>query len=70
MVIILIFRDNLVSLYSSDLAVATIAMNLLLFGAIFQIPDGMQMGALGSLRGYKDTFSPLLIIILTSWVVA
>ena len=31
MVIILIFRDNLVSLYSSDLAVATIAMNLLFF---------------------------------------
>ena len=70
MVIILIFRDNLVSLYSSDLAVATIAMNLLLFGAIFQIPDGMQMGALGSLRGYKDTFAPMLMIILTYWFVA
>ena len=70
MVIILIFRDNLVSLYSSDLAVATIAANLLLFGAIFQIPDGMQMGALGSLRGYKDTFAPMLMIILTYWFVA
>ena len=70
MVIILIFIDNLVSLYSSDLAVATIAMNLLFFGAIFQIPDGMQMGALGSLRGYKDTFAPMLMIILTYWFVA
>ena len=70
MVIILVFRESLVSLYSSDLAVATIAMNLLFFGAIFQIPDGMQMGALGSLRGYKDTFAPMLMIILTYWFVA
>ena len=28
------------------------------------------MGALGSLRGYKDTFAPMLMIILTYWFVA
>ena len=42
----------------------------LFFVSIFQIPDGMQMGALGSLRGYKDTFAPMLMIILTYWFVA
>jgi MATE family multidrug resistance protein len=47
-----------------------IAINLLLFAAIFQIPDGMQMGALGSLRGYKDTFTPMLMLILTYWFIA
>ena len=47
-----------------------IAINLLLFAAIFQIPDGMQMGALGSLRGYKDTFAPMLMLILTYWFIA
>jgi len=68
--IILSFRDALVSLYSEDLAVIAIAINLLLFAAIFQIPDGMQMGALGSLRGYKDTFAPMLMLILTYWLIA
>ena len=68
--IILSFREALVSLYSEDLAVIAIAINLLLFAAIFQIPDGMQMGALGSLRGYKDTFAPMLMLILTYWFIA
>jgi MATE family multidrug resistance protein len=30
----------------------------------------MQMGALGSLRGYKDTFAPMLMLILTYWFIA
>ena len=70
MAVILIFRESLVSIYSSDVAIISIAINLLLFGAIFQIPDGMQMGALGSLRGYKDAFAPMLMIILTYWFIA
>jgi MATE family multidrug resistance protein len=41
-----------------------------LFAAIFQIPDGIQMGALGSLRGYKDTFAPMLMLIVTYWFIA
>ena len=28
------------------------------------------MGALGSLRGYKDTFAPMLMLILTYWFIA
>jgi MATE family multidrug resistance protein len=69
-IIILALRETLVSLYSADLDVIAIAINLLLFAAIFQIPDGMQMGALGSLRGYKDTFAPMLMLILTYWFIA
>jgi MATE family multidrug resistance protein len=69
-IVILAFREALVSLYTADVAVMAIAINLLLFAAIFQIPDGMQMGALGSLRGYKDTFAPMLMLILTYWFIA
>jgi len=68
--IILSFKEALVSMYSEDLTVIAIAINLLLFAAIFQIPDGMQMGALGSLRGYKDTFAPMLMLIFTYWLIA
>jgi MATE family multidrug resistance protein len=69
-VVILMFRENLVSLYSADIEVISIALSLLLFAAIFQIPDGIQMGALGSLRGYKDTFAPMLMLIVTYWFIA
>jgi MATE family multidrug resistance protein len=67
---IYMLRDGLVSLYSNDIEVIAIAVNLLLFAAIFQIPDGLQMGALGSLRGYKDTFAPMLMLIVTYWFIA
>ena len=69
-VCIFTLRDSLVSLYSGDIEVISIAVNLLLFAAIFQIPDGLQMGALGSLRGYKDTFAPMLMLIVTYWFIA
>jgi MATE family multidrug resistance protein len=67
---ILLLRDGLVSLYSNDVEVIAIAVNLLFFAAVFQIPDGLQMGALGSLRGYKDTFAPMLMLIVTYWFLA
>jgi MATE family multidrug resistance protein len=43
---------------------------LLIFAAIFQIPDGIQMGALGSLRGYKDTFIPMILLLISYWIFA
>jgi len=67
---ILLLRDGLVSLYSNEIEVIAIAVNLLFFAAVFQIPDGLQMGALGSLRGYKDTFAPMLMLIVTYWFLA
>ena len=45
------------------------AVNLLIFAAIFQLPDGIQMGALGSLRGYKDTFIPMIFLGVAYWIV-
>ena len=47
-----------------------IAISLLLIAAIFQIGDGVQIGAAGSLRGYKDTRVPMLINIFAYWFLA
>jgi MATE family multidrug resistance protein len=38
--------------------------------AIFQVADGVQVGAAGALRGYKDTVAPMLINLFAFWVVA
>jgi len=66
----LLFRDVVVSLYTNDEAVKSIAISLLLLAAIFQVADGVQIGAAGALRGYKDTRVPMLLNIIAYWVLA
>ena len=66
----LVFRDAVVRLYTSDSAVQAIAISLLLIAAVFQIGDGVQIGAAGSLRGYKDTRVPMFINIFAYWFLA
>lgn len=69
-IVILIFRDFIVGIYTTDLLVLELAATLLIFAAIFQLPDGIQMGALGSLRGYKDTFIPMILLFISYWIFA
>jgi MATE family multidrug resistance protein len=67
---LLLFRDAVVSIYTQDAAVKGIAISLLLMAAIFQVADGIQIGAAGALRGYKDTRIPMAINIFAYWVIA
>ncbi len=67
---LLVFRDAVVGLYTSDAAVTGIAISLLLMAAVFQIVDGIQIGAAGALRGYKDTSLPMAINLFAFWVLA
>ena len=66
----LVFREAVVGLYTDDVTVQGIATSLLLMAAIFQVADGVQVGAAGALRGYKDTIAPMLINLFAFWVVA
>jgi len=67
---LLVFRDAVVDLYTSDPSVQAIAISMLLMAAVFQVADGVQIGAAGALRGYKDTRLPMLINIVAYWVMA
>ena len=67
---LLVFRDSVVNLYTNDPSVTAIAISMLLMAAIFQVADGVQIGAAGALRGYKDTRMPMLINIVAYWVIA
>ena len=64
---LLLFRDLVVGMYTNDPAVTQIAISLLLVAAIFQVADGIQIGAAGALRGYKDTRIPMLINTFSYW---
>jgi MATE family multidrug resistance protein len=66
----LLFRNSVVGLYTNDPSVTSIAISLLLAAAIFQVADGVQIGAAGALRGFKDTRVPMVINIFSYWVLA
>lgn len=67
---LLLGRDLVVAMYTDDVAVTSIAISLLLMAAIFQVADGIQVGAAGALRGYKDTRLPMIMTTFAYWVVA
>ena len=69
-VLIIIFKEVIVGIYTTDEIIFSLAVHLLIFAAIFQLPDGIQMGALGSLRGFKDTFVPMILLFISYWIFA
>lgn len=64
----LLFRHSVVQLYTTDIDVQAIAITLLFMAALFQVSDGIQIGAAGALRGYRDTRGPMLINTFAYWV--
>jgi multidrug resistance protein, MATE family len=62
-------RSWIAALYTQDPAVATLAMSLLIMAAIFQLSDGLQVGAAGALRGIKDTRIPMFYTVFAYWLI-
>jgi len=67
--VIMFFNAQIASLYTSDRTVADLAAALLLYAALFQISDGLQVGASGALRAFKDTTLPMLFCVISYWAV-
>ena len=67
---LLVFREGVVSLYTPDKSVQAVAVSLLFMAAVFQVADGVQIGAAGALRGYKDTRVPMAINMFSYWALA
>lgn len=63
----LLGRDLIASLYSTDAAVLAIASGLIVFAALFQFSDAIQVTAAGALRGYQDTRATMLITLFAYW---
>lgn len=67
--VLVCFSTTIAGFYTSDPQVKGIAVNLLLMAAIFQVFDGLQVVAIGALRGLKDTRMPMLFNLISYWVV-
>lgn len=56
-------------LFVDDGSVVILATQLLLMAGFFQIFDGVQIVSSGALRGFEDTKVPLVIGVISYWVV-
>lgn len=67
MTLILLGRETIVQLYTTDPSVIALAVPLFLWMALYQFPDQLQIMANASLRAYQDTRIPLRIILFSYW---
>ena len=61
-------RSHIAMLYNDNPEVVTLASQLMLLAAIYQISDSIQVVGSGILRGYKDTRSIFFITFTAYWV--
>ncbi len=71
-ILFLLMPEPIISLYldihqPENQAVVNLAKTLLKVAALFQIVDGIQVTAVGALRGIKDTYIPMMIGIFAYW---
>ena len=70
MVLLILFREPLVGLYSNEAPVLQLAASLVLYVAAFQLFDDIQVTSIGSLRGFKDTRFPMVTALVVYWGIA
>jgi MATE family multidrug resistance protein len=63
----LLGRDAIIGLYTTDATVITMATGLIVYAALFQFSDAIQVTAAGALRGYQDTRVTMLITLFAYW---
>lgn len=65
----LIFAKNIAGIYTQNPQVIVIAVGLLYLNALYQVSDAFQISAAAALRGYKDSRIPLLMVVISYWVI-
>lgn len=65
-----IFKDNIPLLFTNDLEVIKISSILFTVAALFQLSDGIQVVAIGSLRGLQEVKIPTMITFFAYWLIA
>lgn len=63
------FAAAIAGVYTRDPAIAAQSAGFLLLSAAFQLFDGVQATANGALRGLKDTRVPMLLTLISYWLI-
>lgn len=67
--LLFLFPEFIINIYTDDPEVTGMAVLLLFMAAVFQISDGLQVGAFGALRGLKDTRVPMVVNFISYWII-
>jgi MATE family multidrug resistance protein len=63
----LLFPHYIAAAYTPDQEVRALTAAILVYSASFQLFDGLQVTAVGSLRGYHDTRMTMWITVIAYW---
>jgi len=63
----LLLREPIASIYTADPTVIHIAAMLIVYSALFQFSDAIQVTAAGALRGYQDTRVTMILTLFAYW---
>ncbi len=66
-ILLFVFSPEIAALYTNDTEVQAVTVRLLMFAALFQIADVIQVTCISALRGYKDTRIPMFIMLFSFW---
>lgn len=65
--LMLLGRELIAKMYSPDPAVIAVAAGLIVYSALFQFSDAIQVAAAGALRGYQDTRATMIFTLFAYW---
>ncbi|MGH8465925.1 MAG: MATE family efflux transporter, partial [Pseudomonas sp.] len=65
--LILLMREPIASIYTPDTTVIQIAAMLIVYAALYQFSDAIQVIAAGALRGYQDTRVTMILTLFAYW---
>ena len=62
-----LLREQIAQIYTPDKTVIAVAATLIVYSALFQFSDAIQVTAAGALRGYQDTRITMLLTLFAYW---
>ncbi|WP_373092330.1 MATE family efflux transporter [Zhongshania sp.] len=66
-VMLILLKNWIPLIYTDNATVIALASYLLLFAALYQISDAIQVTANGCLRGFEDTSIPMVLTLFAYW---
>ncbi|SPT68127.1 Multidrug-efflux transporter [Anaerobiospirillum thomasii] len=67
---VLLFKEDIISLYTQDPKVHEIASLLVFLCCLYMLPDTLQVLAIGVLRGFKDSKTIFIVTVVAYWFIA
>lgn len=68
-ILFILLKDILPVFYIDNIEVISLASQLLVIAALFQLSDGIQVVILGALRGLQDVKIPTVICFISYWII-